>query len=112
MSEIDIFYPNKLTSQEVEELKGWKLKVATLHFGVQRGDCVRFVYGFSVMVHNCFADEKTIHLVADDSEIYKKPIDLGDEIDWDVSDMIALCGFSVNQLCKDRILSELKELED
>ena len=108
----EIFFPNNLTQEEVENLDGWKLQVAVLHFGKQRGDCVRFGYGYKMMSNNSLFDKKTIHLVADRDGVYKKPIDLVNEIDWDnPRDLLHECEIELPKLYKERISNKLKELK-
>jgi len=106
----DIFYPNDLKLEEVEQLSGWKLKIAVMHFGIGRDDCVRFGYGYKMMKSNIFADKETIHLVADEDGIQAPLIDLGDEIDWDdPASLIAECGVKIPKLYKDRVKEQLTE---
>ena len=100
---MEIFYPNNLTKEEAENLSGWKLKVATLHFGKTRGDCVRFGYGYA-QIKDVWTDKQIIHLVADKDKIYERTISLEDEIDWDNPlDLLAECGKSPENICKERI---------
>jgi len=80
--EEEIFYPNKLTPDEINNLSGWKLKVAVLHFGKTRHDCVELGYGYQLL-QKAFDNEPQIYLVADKDEIYNRAISLECEIDWD-----------------------------
>lgn len=108
MENSEIFYPNNLTQEEIQKLDGWKLKVATLHFGVKRGDCVRFGYGYALKKACMFSEEETIHLVADNQEIYKNPIGLGTEIDWnDITVILSEINFDWKAECKKYIENQL-----
>jgi len=85
---MEIFYPNKLTEEEVINLSGWKLKVSVLHFGKGRGDCIYLQYGYS-LIEECYLDEcgnyikeKCIHVVAEGDTNYKRPVSLRNEINW------------------------------
>lgn len=117
----EIFYPNKLTKEEVENLKGWKLKVATLHFGVSRGDCVRFDYGYLYRPEkfsdsrpdDVILEEDTIILVADRDGILRQPISLRNEIDWDCEgDLLKECGVEWYDIVKNRILEQIEILNE
>jgi hypothetical protein len=103
MSEENIFYPNKLTVSEVEDLSGWKLKVAAVHFGINRGDCVRFGYGYSKKKLR-FTDNEVVCLVADSDGMMSEPISLEDEIDWnDSAQLLSEVGVTVGDLLKRHI---------
>ena len=108
----DIFYPNNLSIEDVDKLSGWKLKIAVLHFGIGRKDCIRFGYGYKFIKSNIFAEKPTIHFVADrDGE--QRPIDLESEIDWDSPvDLLAECGIKISDIYKQRIKSQLEEMKD
>lgn len=94
----DVFFPNNLTKEESEKLSGWKLKVAALHFGAARGDCVHFGYGYGLKYSPKF-DKKTIHLLADRDGRQEPAICLGDEIDWDdPSELLREIGVSYTDL--------------
>ena len=104
----EIFYPNKMSLIEAESLTGWKLKVATLHFGKTRRDCVRFGYGYTYM-HNSYTGKKEIYLIADDKEIYKRPLSLHSETDWDDWGAIfAETGQSIADYCRDYVAEYFK----
>lgn len=105
-NDIEIFYPNDLKEKEIETLSGWKLKVATLHFGKSRGDCVRFGYGYALR-KDFFDEEKGIHLVADKDGEYKRSISLVDEIDWsNKGELLAECGISFNDVLRNHIKTQ------
>jgi len=109
--EDSVFYPNELTKEDIERLNGWKLKTAVMHFGVGRGDCVRFGYGYKLTKSNVFANKETIHLVADSFGLMKHPIDLDSEIDWDSpASLITECGIKLSDLYKNRIKSQLAKI--
>lgn len=103
----EIFYPNKLTAEEIENLSGWKLKVASIHFGLHRDDCVRFGYGYSYFKW-VFDDKKEIYLVADKDDVYERPISLATELDWnDKSILLEEIGVDVNELLRNHIKEQL-----
>ena len=109
INNLEIFFPNTLTRKEVNNLSGWKLKVALMHFGVSRGDCVRFNYGYSLLP-SCKFQRDTIHLVADRDGVLKQPIDLGDELDWDnCYDLLSETDINVYELFRDYIKRNLRK---
>lgn len=120
MKQEDIFYPNKLTPEELELLEGWKLKIATMHFGVSRNDCVTEGYGYAMLPsieisngRNIFSPSDTIHVVACNRHIWVPPIDLWDEIDWnDPAALLKECGASITDIYKDRISDQLNILQE
>jgi hypothetical protein len=116
----EIFYPNKLTEEEIKDLNGWKLKIATLHFGIKRHDCVDIGYGyifrpekFNDTRPNYEIEEKnTIILVSEKDGLIKKPISLRNEIDWDdPTSLLNECGIKWHEIAKKRILEQIKILK-
>lgn len=114
----EIFYPNKLLAKDIENLKLWQIKIAALHFAKDRRDCVRFGYGYSYRpekyndIRPDWSVEKknTIILVADKDSLYKKPISLRNEIDWDdIKDLLSEIGFNINEFLINHILDNIKE---
>lgn len=107
--EREIFYPNNLTVEELENLDGWKLKVATVHFGIHRQDCQKFGYGYERK--RKFLDEgEQIYLVADKDVIYEpeQEISLENELDWNsTGDMLAECGYNIPELYRQHIAIQL-----
>lgn len=120
MKQEDIFYPNKLTPEDLELLEGWQLNIAIMHFGLRRNDCVTEGYGYAYIPSfkagandNIFDTPNTIHVVACNRAIWDQPIDLWDEIDWD--DPVVLlkeCGINVIDIYKKRISDQLDILRE
>jgi len=107
----EIFYPNLLTKEEVEKLEGWKLKIAILHFGIRRKECINLNYGYSFIKNNMQSDRETIHLVASEGKILDKPIDLSDEIDWDnLIDLFTEFGINYLNLLKNLLKEKVCEI--
>ena len=116
--EQDIFYPNKLTKEEIENLEGWKLKVAAMHFGRGRGDCVTMGYGYKYRPEQ-YSDSRpdydveesnTIILVGDKDRMYKQPISLRNEIDWNSNvDLLSECGLDINTVLRNHITEQVDE---
>ena len=106
----EIFFPNKLTKSEIENLSGWKLKVACVHFGINRGDCVRFGYGHQLRKE--YGDDKAqIYLVADRDGPIKPIISLEDEIDWnDSSVLLSEIGIEVSDIIKDYLKEKINDI--
>ena len=118
--ETEIFYPNKLTYEEALSLSGWKLKVATLHFGKTRNDCVSLGYGYIYRPEKWtdsrpdweVSDIDTILLAADKSEEYKQPISLRGEIEWDDwASVFAETGCNIPDYCREYVAEYFKVIE-
>ena len=110
----EIFYPNKLTPEEIKELSGWKLKLATIHFGLTRGDCVEMNYGYIWMKENKWdKPEEAIHLIGnDENNPTKGAISLKNEIDWDDwAEILEETGFSFIEYLRGYILNRLEILK-
>jgi hypothetical protein len=116
----DIFYPNKLTKEEIQNLKDWQLKVAVLHFGKQRKDCVDLNYGYEYRYEK-WTDYRPDNEISKNKEIImfdeNKPVSLRNEIDWnDTSDLLHETGFNIDTYLKYYLLNhnyfEQNETED
>jgi len=105
----EIFYPNNLTVDELQNLDGWKLKVATVHFGTTRQDCQRLCYGYELKQR--WNDEKPeIYLVADKDGVWteRQEISLENELDWNSTrDLLAECGYNIPELYRQHIATQL-----
>jgi hypothetical protein len=107
--EREIFYPNKLTVEELENLEGWKLKVATVHFGKTRQDCQRLGYGYE-RKQRWNDDKPEIYLVADKDGVWteRQEVSLENELDWDnEKDLLSECGYNIPELYRQHIATEL-----
>lgn len=107
--EREIFYPNNLTVDELEKLDGWKLKVATVHFGINRQDCQRSGYGYELK-QRCNDEKPEIYLVADKDGVWteRQEISLENELDWNSTrDLLAECGYNIRELYRQYIATQL-----
>lgn len=109
LKEREIFYPNSLTVGEIENLDGWKLKVATVHFGITRQDCQRRGYGYE-RKQRWNDDKPEIYLVADKDGVWpeRQEVSLENELDWNSErDLLSECGYNIPELYRQHIAAEL-----
>jgi hypothetical protein len=108
----EVFFPNSLTKDQVKNLDGWKLKVAALHFGATRRNCVRGGYGYVYRLekvtdigYDYFSERKpTVILVADKNGKLDKPLSLRNEVNWNnYNDLLAEQELDVENILRDCI---------